>query len=350
MSSLLDYKCPACGGALEFDSATQKMKCPFCDSLYDVESLKSKDDVLKEDAQGFSSIPQDEFKWEDINGSEWSDSETSGISVFICNSCGGEIIGDSNTGATECPYCGNNVVMSGRFKGDLKPDYVIPFKLDKNAAIAQYKKHISGKFLLPKQFKDENHINEIKGIYVPFWLYDSKVEAFARFDAENVRHWETSRYSYTEISTYDVFRSGTMSFSHIPVDGSSKMPDDLMESIEPFDFSEAVPFQTAYLAGFFADKYDVDYKQNRDRANERLRQSTIDAFRSTVSGYSSVNTYNRDKFYSKMSEMEEREDYNDPFASTNSASSGVKMLSGSVHYALYPVYLLEYNYILSFSM
>ncbi len=34
-----------------------------------------------------------------------------------------------------------------------------------------------------------------------------------------------------------------MKFQHIPVDGSSKMPDDLMESIEPFDFSEAVDFR-----------------------------------------------------------------------------------------------------------
>jgi hypothetical protein len=33
-----------------------------------------------------------------------------------------------------------------------------------------------------------------------------------------------------------------MSFERIPVDGSEKMPDDLMDSIEPFDYSEIVPF------------------------------------------------------------------------------------------------------------
>ena len=36
MSALLDYKCPACGGALEFDTATQKMKCPYCGSAYEM--------------------------------------------------------------------------------------------------------------------------------------------------------------------------------------------------------------------------------------------------------------------------------------------------------------------------
>lgn len=62
------------------------------------------------------------------------------------------------------------------------------------------------------------------------------------------------------------------------MDGSSKMVDELMESIEPFDFSEAVPFQTAYLAGYMADKYDVDAEESVERANERVKRSTEEAF------------------------------------------------------------------------
>ena len=52
----------------------------------------------------------------------------------MCNSCGGEIVCDENTAATSCPYCGNPVVMMGQVSGALKPDYVIPFKIDKKAA------------------------------------------------------------------------------------------------------------------------------------------------------------------------------------------------------------------------
>ncbi len=348
MSSLLDFKCPACGGTIKFDSSLQKMKCPYCDTVLSMEEMLPKDDVLNENVPenggvDVSSLPQDEFNWTENAGGEWDESETDNISVFVCNSCGGEIIGDNNTAATECPYCGNQVVVAGHFKGALKPDYVIPFKLDKNAAKEMYKIHISKKFLLPKYFKDRNHIDEIKGIYVPFWLFSSKVDSFARFDAERVRTWVSGNYRYTEVSTFDVFRSGKMAFDNIPVDGSQKMPDDLMESIEPFDFRDAVPFQTAYLSGFFADKYDVDDKTSETRANERLRQSTIDVFRNTVSGYTTVRNFSRDLFYRKYSQMQ-NVNYQDPFANTNSASSGVTLEEGTVKYALYPVYLLSTTY------
>ena len=77
------------------------------------------------------------------------------------------------------------------------------------------------------------------------------------------------------------------------MDGSEKMPDDLMESIEPFDFSEAVDFQTAYLAGYLADKYDVDAKAAEGRAKERLYNTAEHVLRRTVQGYQSVTVRRR---------------------------------------------------------
>ena len=99
---------------------------------------------------------------------------------YVCKSCGGEIVGDATTAATACPFCGNPVVMMGQFVGALRPDYVIPFKLDKKAAKAALMKHYGSKRLLPKVFKDQNHIDEVKGVYVPFWLFDTDVDAQVR--------------------------------------------------------------------------------------------------------------------------------------------------------------------------
>lgn len=118
-------------------------------------------------------------------------------------------------------------------------------------------RHYKGKKLLPKIFKKENHIDEIKGVYVPFWLFDADADADIRYKATRVRTWSDSDYDYTETSYYSIGRSGDIGFDRVPVDGSSKMPDDLMESIEPFKFEDAVDFKTAYLAGYLADKYDV---------------------------------------------------------------------------------------------
>ena len=190
---------------------------------------------------------------------------------------------------------------------------MIPFQLDKNDAKAALKKHYEGKRLLPKAFKKENHINEVKGMYVPFWLFDAGTDVTMRYKATRTRRWSDSRYNYTETSFYAVTRSGNLAFERVPVDGSQRMPDDLMESLEPFDFSGAVDFQTAYLAGFLADKYDVDARQSEKRANERIRKSTERAFDATVKGYETV---------------------------TKEAGS-IRLQNGKVSYALFPVWILN---------
>ena len=285
MAVLQQFKCPCCDGAIEFDSRSQNMKCPYCDTEFEIADLQACAEALENQTA-------DNMQWDAAAGQEWQPGETEGMRIYTCNTCGGEIIGDETLGATECPFCGNPVVMTGQFAGALKPDLVIPFKLDKKAAIEALKKHYSGKKLLPKVFRDENRIKEVKGLYVPFWLFDADAETFAQYKATKTRFWSDSRYNYTETSFFRVVRAGTLGFEDVPVDGSTKMDDALMESIEPFDLSEAVDFQTAYLAGYLADKYDVDADTGITRANERIRRTTEDAFRDTVHGYTTVTPVN----------------------------------------------------------
>ena len=306
MAVLQEFKCPCCDGAIEFDTSSQKMKCPYCDTEFEVEALKS----YGEDLQ----TPQEEkMSWDNAPGQQWQVDETTGLHTYVCESCGGEIVGDENLSATSCPFCDNPVVMKGQFAGDLKPDLVIPFKLDKKAAKEALKKHYMGKKLLPKVFKDENHIDEVKGVYVPFWLFDADAEAHIRYRATRVRIWSDSNYNYTETQYYHVSRGGTIGFTAVPVDGSSKLEDALMESVEPFDLADAVEFDPAYMAGFMADRYDVDAEQSIQRANERIKKSTADAFASTAQGYSTIIP----------------------------VSTGIQLANGTARYALYPVWLLN---------
>ncbi len=309
MQTVLDYKCPACGGKAEFDSGLQLMKCPFCDTTFNVEDLQHLDQVLEQETE------QEELQW-DSNGQVWDEAEAAQMQVFVCNSCGGELVTDSNTAATHCPYCDNPVVLTGRLSGDLKPDLVIPFKLDKEAAKEALRKHCSGKKLLPKLFRSENRLEEIKGVYVPFWLFDADVDASIRYKATKVRTWSDSNYIYTETRHFSVIREGKLGFDRVPVDGSTQMPDDMMESIEPFDASQAVDFQTAYLSGYLADRYDVTAEKSVERANQRIKQSTEDCFRNTVTSYSSVATEH----------------------------SNIRTENGKAKYALYPVWMLTTNW------
>ena len=301
MPTIAEQKCPCCGGGVQFDAGVQKLKCPYCETEFEINQLN------QETADNVDSI-----NWS-AQDNQWSSGETDGMNVYSCQSCGGEIIADSTTGASKCPYCDNPVVMKGQFSGALRPDLVIPFKLDKKAAKEALKKHLADKKFVPKAFLDNNRIEEIKGVYVPHWLFTCDAIGNANFKATQVKTWSDNNYNYKETSYYDVYRSGNIGFDNVPVDGSTKMPDDLMESVEPFDLSQAVDFNTAYLAGYLADKYDVTAEESMNRANERISTSVGDALAETVKGYDSI----------------------------DSRVVNMNIANGFYKYALYPVWILN---------
>ncbi|MBR4020136.1 MAG: hypothetical protein IKI99_02385, partial [Firmicutes bacterium] len=171
----------------------------------------------------------------------------------------------------------------------------------------------------------QKHIDEIKGIYVPFWLFDADAEGEATYDATVTHITTNGKYQTTEIKHYSATREGTMKFNKVPVDGSSRIADDMMESIEPFYFDEAVEFNTAYLAGYAADKYDVSDENSIDRANERIKRSVELALEQTVTGYRKgrhVETYD----------------------AVTPEWSSVDIQNGKAKYALYPVWMLSATY------
>ena len=307
--TVLEYKCPCCGGKIEFDSSIQKMKCPFCDTEFEMDTLKNYDAVLNDQTPT-------QMEWDRAQSAHWNEDETKNMLIFSCHSCGGEIICDKTTAATHCPFCGNPVVMMGHFAGDLRPDLIIPFKLDKEAAVAAFKNHLKGKALLPKAFSKDSHIEEIKGVYVPFWLFDGTVDADMRFQGTRVNSVTTGREIITTTEYYRVRRSGVVSFDKIPADASSKMPDAHMDAIEPYDYSELKPFSNAYLPGFLADKYDVKPEDCYARVDLRAQNTAEELLSGTVSGY----------------------------ASCTPESRQISVRRSRTSYALLPVWLLATNY------
>jgi len=311
MSEIKEYKCPSCGGPLTFDSSIQKLKCPHCDNEINVEAL-----IDELETEGFINSKDSMSNWSTTTNNSW-ESESSNLKTYICDSCGGEIIADATTGATKCPFCDNPVVIKDKFANDLKPDLIIPFQLDKQAAKESLLKHLTGKKLLPSLFKDENHIDEVKGVYVPFMLCDANVSGGVKYKGTNVRHWSTGKYRYTEISYYSIFRQGDVSFKNIPVDAASQINDELMDSLEPFDFSKAVKYNSGYFPGYLATIKDVDMVDLIPRINIRVKNSTAESFRDTISNrYESIQVEN----------------------------STMNLNQGDVKYALLPVWLLNTTY------
>ena len=327
-----NYLCPACNGGLHWDAASSTLKCEFCGNMYDPAQIEAyyaqkqaaadaqaqqsgaqgQGAAQQQAQQGYGYAPQQSAAQasmaevanmnvdapaygEDpvqayLARSKWDDAEAEGMKSYNCPSCGAVLMTDQTTAVSSCPYCGNPAVMPGTLSGALKPDCLIPFKVDKEGAIAAVKKFYEGKRFIPDAFVSNNHLQDIQGVYVPFWLFTSQATGQARFSAEKVMTRRDSMNEYIMTETYQLVRGGTMNFDRVPVDASTRMPNTHMDAIEPFDYRELKAFSVGYLPGFVTDRYDQDAKTCMMRANERIKKSMSDELAGSASaqGFSSV--------------------------------------------------------------
>ena len=311
----VSYKCPNCSAPLSFLPGHSKVTCEYCGTEFEVSAIE---EIFRDkEALAVKAEEARQAKWatEDA-GSDWNSEESAALKAFTCSSCGAEIVCDENTMATECVYCGNPTMIPKRFDGMLKPDFVIPFKKTKEEAVAALKEFYKGKYLLPSNFTANNRVEAIQPMYVPFWLFDSQVNAQAEFRAEKIRTYDEGNFIVTETQVYNCQRAGTMAFEKIPADGSKKMDDIYMESIEPFDYSELVPFSAAYLTGYLADKYDVTAEESIPRADKRVENSAIDVLEDSVQNFDTCSLQN----------------------------AAIVKSGGKVSYAMVPVWILTTRY------
>ncbi len=313
--AMIVYKCPDCGAEIKYDITEGKLICKYCDAEFDASELQSYDKDVK------GKKPED-FEWrkfkEGENDENWEPDDLTKLTTFECSHCGGKIIGEGTTMATLCPYCDNPVVMSGSIDGLLCPDYIIPFKKTREDVAQAFADYMKGKYLLPSKFKKRNKPENIRGVYVPFWMFNCKTYAKAEISASNIDRVYDEEYGLvTYTRKFHVKRMGRIDFKNIPIDSSTKMDDAFMETIEPYDNSEAVKFSSAYLAGFAADRYDVEYEKCVERANQRIRSSVSDILRSTADRYDNVSVDNLE----------------------------IEINDGNTSYTLAPVYMMNTNYL-----
>lgn len=269
MKNALDHKCPNCDAVLKFNPHGNNWKCEYCRGEFNLEDLK--ENTKKQEEKIVK-----------------HDTNEEGMDVYTCNNCGASIVVDPNVSATSCVYCKNTTILKDKLHGEFNPDYVIPFKYTKDDALNAFKKLGKGKLFMPKQFNIKKNINEIYGIYIPFWLFDFSLDGQMSADCKRITSWRSGDYRYTKTDTYRATRGGNMSFSNIPVDGSKRFPNDIMNSIEPFDFNNLKQFNMSYLSGFLAEKYDLTGEEVISEASNRAKNSFVEEMKKDIRGYNIV--------------------------------------------------------------
>jgi len=275
------YKCPSCGSPLYWSG--EGLQCEACGNKYKTEDMQAYAQALEKNAQ------PETVHWQGFeNHAQFNETEAQNMRMFNCTTCGAEVMTDQNTAATRCVYCGSPALIPERFEGGLRPDAVIPFLVSREEAEKKLHAHFDGKKLLPDDFIRNCRVEEVTGLYVPYFLFDCEADARMTYRAKRVRTQRKGDYMVTYTSHYYVEREGEVRFKNIPVDASSRVSNVLTEAIEPFDFSALCDFKMPYMAGYQADKYDETIENCTPRINERVKEAARDAFRDTVMGYVSV--------------------------------------------------------------
>lgn len=243
------YKCPNCTTALIFNPATGRLECPSCQSSYSPKDFADADDFPSGEAtQSFSTDTANDDKME--------------MNVYSCTACGAEIAVNGVESSTFCSYCGQPTIVFDRVSSAKKPDYILPFSVTKEQAIAKIRKHLSSGFFVPQEIKDFS-IEHIRGIYIPYWLYD--------IDYEDDQYLSGVVKSGKNTVTRYFHRAAKVTFHDLTLDASKQLSDESSQRLEPYRTDNLRPFESGYLSGFYADCFDSEQATLQYMAHQRSK-------------------------------------------------------------------------------
>lgn len=275
---------------MAFDVETGALGCPSCGHEENIETFN--DEYIE---QVFDSDDAVEYR---------------------CDNCGGTVLTDADTTATSCSFCGSGVVMGDRLSGKLAPVKIIPFTVSKEEAQKNFKKWCKSGRFIPNSFKLDSRIENITGMYVPYFIYDMHAKVNLDGIGTRVTSYRKGDYVYTETTYFQVIRDFDLYYNKVPADASEKMQDDIMDKVEPYHYNDLKVFKTPYLAGYLAEKFNFDADDLLTRIQTKVQPYANNYLQSTVSTYATLTNKNDAIQTNKVNDM----------------------------YVLFPIWIVSYDY------
>lgn len=268
------YPCGQCGAKLSFQPGTNSLKCPYCG----FENTIAKSSVKVEELDYLSHLEQ-----------AAKDKGTEEAQRIRCDKCGAETTMPPNVSSGLCPFCGTNMVFSGRSSHVIRPEALLPFKVTQNQAFADFRQWIGTLWFAPGDLKRYAQADgKLVGVYIPCWTYDSATTS-SYAGERGVYYYTTETYQTTEngqtvTRTREVRHtnwtpaSGNVSdnFDDILIVASSSLPKEYADRLQPWDLQNIVPYSDEYLSGFRAETYQVTLQQGFEQAKQ-IMAGTIEA-------------------------------------------------------------------------
>ena len=280
MTALQKFNCPCCGNVVMLDMDDPMTVCASCETEFDSASVQA---YLAD----VTEPKQDDMTWDYSEVVSWRLRELAEMNVYTCGRCG-EFLLNEHDDASVCPICNCELERKGKMSGKLRPDLIIPFKLDRSAATKRLQKRMNRIKLLPKIFKEEKRLEEVKGVYIPVWFFRTDAQGKLICKGTQVRNRSNSESDNISTAHYHISRTGTVHFPGVTAMGSSKIEDRLVNDLESFDLRDAVEFRSAHLADYFVLQCDVEAEECVSSVNDRIKAHTEAALQKTIGDYTNV--------------------------------------------------------------
>ena len=270
VSALEKHACPACGAQAEWNPTKQKLVCPFCgtESAYAIDRDAGK--VAERDlSSGLRDSAASEAEWQQQRRS------------VQCQSCRAIMVYDAARVGQNCEFCGSPALVAyEEIKSPIRPEGVLPFRIDGSRVRDDIRKWWRSKWLAPGRLARAALVDTVKSLYIPYWTFDA--HAHCPWDAE------AGHYYYVSVEGRDskgnrVVRqerrvrwepaSGVVdhTFDDEPVPGTTGIAIDLLKQVEPFPTGEVVPYDTAFLSGHVVEHYQVALTEAAGNSEAQMR-------------------------------------------------------------------------------
>ena len=260
--------CPTCGSQVGYAPGTTSLRCQSCGGTVDIEAV---DATIEE---------HDYDAWQARHGTV----EVASLAehVLQCQNCGATT--ETKDIAGTCQFCSGTLIALGHPEGLMRPEGVVPFGVDKRGAQDAFGKWVTSRWFAPTALKKVNSTEGLAGTYVPHWTYDAQTETDYRGQrGEYYYVTVTDRVPNGNGGTKTVTRQERRTrwyparghvarfFDDVVVPASTRLDDDRLEKMGPWQLADAVPYQPEYLAGYAALRYDVDPDDGSAVARDKMR-------------------------------------------------------------------------------
>ena len=268
--------CPDCGGELEWNAARQVLACPYC-------GFVSKDQPPR-GAPGDPAVPSVveldlERALNDVGaeGRGYGNADTVKVK---CQSCHAISVFEPTRVAQRCDFCGSpSIVPYEESRDPVTPQSLLPVRLAEPQVRDILRRWYGSKWLAPNRLKSQALTDTVRGVYLPYWTFDARVEADWWAESGDY-YWDTEWYTDAQgrrqtrrvqkVRWYPTSGHLTHFFDDELVPGSVGVRTDLLRGVEPFPTGELAPYDPAFVRGWTVERYQVDLRQASDLSRGQM--------------------------------------------------------------------------------